>query len=141
MNGLESFALDHVGIATPDLETGSKPYLELGLTPDGPDEAVASQRVMVRAFRVGASLIELLAPTTPDSPIATHLEKRGPGLHHMALRVGKLEAEIERLTRLGAPFLNTEPRPGRAGTRVAFLHPRWGAGVLIELVEHAGAGH
>jgi methylmalonyl-CoA/ethylmalonyl-CoA epimerase len=128
--------LDHLGIATPDLEIGSAPYMALGLVPDGPDEMVESQQVMVRAFRAGESLIELLAPTAPDSPIASFLEKRGPGLHHAAFRVVDLEAEMIRLQGLGATLLNPEPRPGRAGTRVAFLHPRWGAGVLIELCEH-----
>jgi methylmalonyl-CoA/ethylmalonyl-CoA epimerase len=135
MNNL-GLPLDHLGIATPDLETGSAPYRALGLEPDGPDETVESQRVRVRAFRAGETLIELLAPTTPDSPITTFLEKRGPGLHHAAFRVHDLEAQIVRLQALGATLLSPEPRPGRAGTRVVFLHPRWGAGVLIELCEH-----
>ncbi len=128
--------LDHLGIATPDLEIGSAPYIALGLVPDGPDEVVESQHVMVRAFRAGETLIELLAPTAPDSPIAAFLQKRGPGLHHAAFRVVDLETEMTRLQALGVTLLNAEPRPGRAGTRVAFLHPRWGAGVLIELCEH-----
>ena len=133
---LFGFPLDHIGIATPDLETGSAPYIALGLPPEGPDETVESQGVKVRAFRAGESLIELLAPTAPDSPIAAFIQKRGPGLHHAAFRVRDLEAEIARLSAQGARFLNMEPRPGRAGTRVAFLHPSWGAGALIELCEH-----
>ncbi len=128
--------LDHVAIATPDLDTGSAPYLALGLTPEGPDEDVPEQGVRVRAFHVGDSLVELLTPTRPDSPIATFLEKRGPGLHHLAFRVADLEAELVRLRVEGARLLNETPRPGRAGTRVVFAHPRWGAGTLIELVEH-----
>lgn len=130
------FALDHLGIATPDLETGSAPYIALGLVPEGPDEVVESQCVKVRAFQAGETLIELLAPTEPDSPIAAFLLKRGPGLHHLAFRVHDLYFEIARLSAQGARFLNPEPRPGRAGTRVAFLHPSWGAGALIELCEH-----
>lgn len=133
MNGL---TLDHVAIATPDLEAGSAPYLALGLSPEGPDEDVESQGVRVRAFSVGDSLVELLMPTRPDSPVAAFLEKRGPGLHHIALRVENLSAEMARLRSEGARLLNDEPRPGRAGTRVAFLHPKWGGGTLIELVEH-----
>ena len=133
--------LDHIGIATPDLEVGSAPYVALGLEPLGADELVASQRVVVRTFRAGGTLVELLAPTAPDSPIQAFLDKRGPGLHHTAYRVAHLEREIERLERIGADFLSTEPRPGRAGTRVVFLHPKWGQGVLIELVEHAGGSH
>jgi methylmalonyl-CoA/ethylmalonyl-CoA epimerase len=130
------YPIDHIGIAVPDLEAGSAVYIAIGLTALEPDEEVASQKVMVRAFQAGSSLIELLAPTAPDSPIAVFLEKRGPGLHHVALRVDGLEAEIERLEALGAVFINREPRPGRAGTRVVFLHPKWSGGVLIELVEH-----
>jgi methylmalonyl-CoA/ethylmalonyl-CoA epimerase len=133
---LEHLSIDHLGIATADLETGSAPYLALGLAQIGPDEEIASQKVIVRAFQSGSSLIELLAPTAPDSPISVFLEKRGPGLHHLALHVENLEAEISRLQATGANFLNPEPRAGRAGSRVVFLHPKWGAGTLIELVEH-----
>ena len=135
------YPLDHIGIATHDLTVGSQPYQAIGLPLQGEDELVVSQRVMVRVFRAGDTLLELLAPTAPDSPIQAFLEKRGPGLHHTAYRVTHLEREIERLQAQGATFLNTEPRAGRAGTRVVFLHPKWGQGVLIELVEHAGAGH
>ncbi len=131
--------VDHIAVVTPSLAEGSAPYLALGLTPDGPDELVASQGVMVRAFLLGDTLIELLEPQDQGSPLSAFLEKRGPGLHHIAFRVADLEAEIERLSTLGAKFLNTEPRPGRAGSRVAFLHPKWGGGTLIELVGHAHA--
>ncbi len=130
------YPIDHIGIATPDLETGSAAYRAIGLRALLPDEDVVSQGVRVRAFRAGESLIELLMPTRPDSPIAAFLEKRGPGLHHMALRVENLEAEISRLQAQGAPFIDPKPRLGRAGTRVVFLHPRWAGGVLVELVEH-----
>lgn len=131
--------LDHVAIATPDLDAGAAPYVALGLAPEGPDEDVETQGVRVRAFHVGDSLVELLMPTRPDSPIAAFLEKRGPGLHHVAFRVPNLDAEMARLAGEGARLLNDTPRPGRAGTRVAFLHPKWGGGTLIELVEHPGA--
>jgi methylmalonyl-CoA/ethylmalonyl-CoA epimerase len=133
---LEHLSIDHLGIATTDLELGSEPYRAIGLKQVGPDEEIASQKVVVRAFQSGSSLIELLAPTAPDSPIAVFLEKRGPGLHHLALRVENLEAEVSRLLAIGANFLIPEPRAGRAGSRVVFLHPKWGAGTLIELVEH-----
>ncbi|WP_424950630.1 VOC family protein [Deinococcus sp.] len=138
--------LDHVAMLTFSLNEGSVPYLALGLRPAGEDELVASQGVRVRAFVLGDTLIELLEPQGAASPLSAVLKKRGPGLHHLAFRVGRLEAEIERLSALGARFLNTEPRPGRAGSRVAFLHPNWGGGTLIELVEHPhqhapGAGH
>lgn len=133
---LGHLTLDHLAIAAPDLESGSAPYRALGLHPEGPDETVEGQGVRVRAFVVGGSLIEVLSPTHPDSPVAMFLARRGAGLHHLALRVSDLEAEMQRLRAAGANFLNDEPRAGRAGTRVAFLHPKWGAGTLIELVEH-----
>jgi methylmalonyl-CoA/ethylmalonyl-CoA epimerase len=132
-----NLALDHIGIAVQDLETGSAPYLALGFNRVGHDETVAGQHVIVRAFLAGDSLIELLAPTSPESPIAKYLERRGSGMHHMAFRVDHLESEIARLELEGAQFISNEPRAGRAGTRVAFLKPSWGGGALIELVEHA----
>lgn len=141
LRGVTATLLDHVAIATPDLDVGGAPYLALGLSPEGPDEEVAPQGVRVRAFVVGSTLIELLAPIRPDSPIATFLERRGPGLHHTAYRVADLEAEMARLRELGARFLSNTPASGRAGTRVAFLHPKWGEGTLIELVEYPAGGH
>lgn len=128
--------VDHVGIAVRDLDAASVPYLALGLEPLA-DEEVGGPGVRVRAFEAGDSLIELLAATTSDSPIAGFIARRGPGLHHLAFRSDDLDAEIARLQADGARFIDPVPRPGRAGTRVVFLHPTWGAGVLIELVEHA----
>lgn len=134
---LRGLPLDHLGVAVADLDEASAAYTVLGLPPAGPDEVVEGQGVRVRALRAGEALIELLAPTRDDSPIASFLDRRGPGLHHVALRVDDLAAQIARLERAGARFVSTEPRPGRAGTRVVFLHPRWSHGVLVELVEHA----
>lgn len=128
--------LDHIGIAVWKLDEAAAPYQLLGLTPEGEDEEIASQGVRVRALRCGESLLELLEPTTPDSPIRIFLDKRGPGMHHLALRVNDLEHEIARLSAQSARFVSATPRPGRRGTRVVFLHPRWTGGVLVELVEH-----
>lgn len=128
--------LDHIGIATPNLEDAGRPYTLLGLSPEGEDETLPEQGVRVRAFRVGESLLELLEPTSPDSPIARFIEKRGAGLHHVAFRVQNLELEIARLKKSDAPFLSDKPSAGRHGTRVIFLHPKWAGGVLVELVEH-----
>lgn len=128
--------LDHLGVAVRDLDEASAPYRLLGLEPEGEDETVARQGVRVRTFRVGASLLELLEATTPDSPVARFVEKRGTGLHHLALRVENLEREITRLSIAGAEFVSPQPRPGRHGTRVVFLHPKWLGGVLVELVEY-----
>jgi methylmalonyl-CoA/ethylmalonyl-CoA epimerase len=127
--------LDHVGIIVNDLEEASRPYELLGLTPQGEDEWIAAQQVRVRAFRTGEGMLELLEPGA-ESPLQRFLERRGPGLHHLALRVADLEAETRRLRAAGARFA-TETQAGRAGTHAAFLHPKWSGGVLLELVEHA----
>jgi methylmalonyl-CoA/ethylmalonyl-CoA epimerase len=134
---LAQFPVDHIGIAVSDLDAASGPYDLPGLARVGEDEEIASQRVRVRALKAGDSLIELLEPTAPESPIAKFLEKRGAGLHHVALRVRDLRAEIVRLKALRAHFIDDEPRAGRARTQVVFLHPKWTGGVLVELVEHS----
>jgi len=134
---LKNYPIDHIGIAVHDLEEASQAYFAIGLPQVGEDEIVSTQNVKVRALQAGDSLVELLEPTHEDSPIAKFLAKKGSGLHHLALGVSNLEAEIERLIKEDAQFISTEVRAGRAGTRVVFLHPRWSQGVLIELVQHA----
>ena len=133
---VQGLPIDHLGIAVKDLEEASLPYQLLGLPVEGEDEFIASQEVKVRAFRAQGSLLELLEPTSPESPIAKFTEKRGAGLHHVAFGVEDLDVEIARLITEGAHFISEEPRAGRAHTRVVFLHPKWANGVLIELVEH-----
>jgi methylmalonyl-CoA/ethylmalonyl-CoA epimerase len=132
---LEGLPLDHVAIAVADLDEAG-PWAALGLPREGGDEEVPGQGVRVRTLRAGEALIELLAPTTADSPVARFLATRGPGLHHVALRVDDVEAAVARLQEVGARFVDATPRPGRAGSRIVFLHPRWTGGTLIELVEH-----
>jgi methylmalonyl-CoA/ethylmalonyl-CoA epimerase len=131
-----NFPIDHIGIAVSDLEIASLPYQTLGFTLIGEDEVIQSQKVTVRTFQADDSLLELLCPTSSDSPIAGFLTKRGQGMHHIAFRVENLETEIARLELEGAAFISNVPRAGRAGTRVVFLKPSWGQGVLMELVEH-----
>lgn len=132
--------LDHVAIVTPSLDIGSQPYLALGLTPEGHDEHLPKQGAWVRAFRVGDTLIELLAPDCESTSLARYLEKRGPGLHHTAYCVDNIEAAMQELRGAGAPLLSDKPQDGRAGSRVVFLHPKWGGGTLIELVERGAEG-
>lgn len=144
--GMKLQLLDHIAIAARTLDEGSAPYLALGLTPEGDDELMAAQGAWIRAFRMGDTLIELLAPDSESSTIHKFIEKKGPGLHHTAYRVADIEAAMQELQAAGVPLLNEEPQAGRAGSRVAFLHPKWGQGTLIELVEHrltdvAGAAH
>jgi methylmalonyl-CoA/ethylmalonyl-CoA epimerase len=127
--------LDHVAVAVADLDSAAAAYGLLGLERVGADEEVPTQGVRVRTLAGGAVLLELLAPLPGDGPVARFLQRRGPGLHHVALRVTDLEAELARLAAADVPLLDRQPRPGRAGTQVAFIHPRFAGGVLIELVQ------
>lgn len=125
--------LDHIGIAVRSLAS-AKIYQDLGLTIEHV-ETVETQRVKTAFLSVGDSNLELLEPTSPDSPIAKFIEKRGEGIHHICLRVDDLEAHLERLKAAGYRLINEAPVPGAHGCRVAFLHPSAGNGVLIELSE------
>lgn len=125
--------LDHIGIAVRSLAS-AKIYEDLGLTIEHV-ETVETQRVKTAFLSVGDSNLELLEPTSPDSPIAKFIEKRGEGIHHICLRVDDIEAHLERLKAAGYRLINEAPVPGAHGCRVAFLHPAAGNGVLIELSE------
>jgi methylmalonyl-CoA/ethylmalonyl-CoA epimerase len=125
--------LDHIGIAVKSLDA-AKIYEALGLAV-GHTETVATQQVNTAFLSVGDSNLELLEPTSPDSPIAKFIEKRGEGIHHICLRVDDIESHLERLKAAGYRLVNEAPVPGAHGCRVAFLHPSAGNGVLIELSE------
>ena len=125
--------LDHIGIAVRSLGL-TKIYEDLGLTVDHV-ETVETQRVKTAFLSVGDSNLELLEPTSPDSPIAKFIEKRGEGIHHICLRVENIEEHLARLKAAGYRLINESPVPGAHGCRVAFLHPAAGNGVLIELSE------
>jgi methylmalonyl-CoA/ethylmalonyl-CoA epimerase len=125
--------LDHIGIAVRSLAS-AKIYEDLGLTIEHV-ETVETQRVKTAFLSVGDSNLELLEPTSPDSPIAKFIEKRGEGIHHICLRVENIEEHLERLKAKGYRLINEAPVPGAHGCRVAFLHPSAGNGVLIELSE------
>ncbi|MGH9312519.1 MAG: methylmalonyl-CoA epimerase [Vicinamibacterales bacterium] len=125
--------LDHIGIAVADLDAALRFYRDaLGLDIDAPEEA-ASQRVRAHFIPVGDAALELLEPTAADSPIAKHLEKRGPGLHHITLRVDDIEAALAELKARGVRLIDERPRPGARGSLVAFIHPSSAQGVLVEL--------
>lgn len=126
--------LHHVGIAVNDLEQAAEPYLRLGYRLEAQD-IVESQGVKAYMLKSGEDRLELLAATRPDSAIAKFIEKRGPGLHHLAFVTRDIRAELARLAAEGAPLIDTSPRPGFGGHRVAFVHPKWSGGVLVELVE------
>jgi len=132
--------LDHVGIAVKDLSAALAFYRDaLGLEIDAPEE-VTSQRVRAHFVPVGESKLELLEATAPDSAIARYVDKRGPGLHHITLRVDDIAAAVEQVRARGARMIDEQPRCGAEGSLVAFIHPSSAHGVLVELKQAAGAG-
>lgn len=127
--------LDHVGIAVRSL-SAALPAFEAALgVSASEEEVVADQEVRVVFLKTGESGIELLEPTAPDGPIGKFLEKRGEGIHHLSFEVDDLEAALERCRAAGLTLIDETPRPGAAGKRIAFLHPKSTSGVLIELSE------
>jgi len=127
--------IDHIGIAVRDLEAAIATYEALLQTPCYKRESVETEKVETAFFRAGDSKVELLGATTPDSVIATYLEKRGPGLHHIAFEVADVNAELERLTALGFTALTAIPKRGADNKLIAFLHPKSSEGVLVELCQ------
>ena len=128
-------AIHHIGIAVRSIEA-QRSYYEgtLGGVFEGIEE-VPDQKVRVAFFRVGEVRIELLEPTQASGPIATFLEKRGEGLHHLAFAVANLEERIAELKGAGLRMIDDAPRPGAGRLRIAFVHPRSTFGVLTELCE------
>ena len=127
--------IDHLGIAVHDLAQALAFYRDaLGLHVEAPEE-VASQGVRAHFVPLGPSAIELLEATSPDSPIARFVGKRGPGIHHVTLRVEDIDAALAHLSALGVRLIDTVARPGAEGARVAFIHPSATHGVLVELKE------
>ncbi|HVP54154.1 MAG TPA: methylmalonyl-CoA epimerase [Candidatus Eisenbacteria bacterium] len=129
--------IDHLGIAVKSLAKAKEFYEKLGLEVM-PAETVEEEKVRVAMVPVGESRIELLEPTVPDSAIAKFLEKRGQGLHHVALHVTNLAQTVERLKAAGTRLINEEIKVGAGGHRYVFVHPASAGGVLLELVEDAG---
>jgi methylmalonyl-CoA/ethylmalonyl-CoA epimerase len=129
--------VDHIGVATRSIEEALKFWRDaLGLEVKH-TETVEEQGVHVAMLPAGEPRVELLEPTGPASPVAKFLEKRGPGIHHVAVRVEDIRASLARLKREGARLIDEEPRVGAGGCLVAFVHPSASGGVLLELVEHA----
>jgi len=127
--------IDHLGIATNGIENALKFYEDaLGLE-NMHTEVVEDQKVRVAMLPVGDTRIELLEPTSEDSPISKFLEKRGGGIHHIAIEVPDIVAALARMKSAGARLIDEEPRIGAGGCRIAFVHPAASGGVLIELVE------
>lgn len=134
-------AIDHVGIAVPDLDEAIAFYQTAFGLPLAHRETNAEQGVEEAMIAVGDSFVQLLAPLSPDSTIGRFLETRGPGIQQMAYRVQDLDATCDRLRAAGVRLLYEAPRTGTAGSRVNFVHPKSAGGVLIELVEPAAGAH
>ena len=130
--------IDHIGIAVKSLSSAARVYENLiGLKVSGYDQ-VDEQGVRVAMLNIGETRIELLEPTGPDSPIEKFMAKRGEGIHHIAVSVDDIEAELERLKASGVRLIDEKPRRGAHNTKIAFIHPSSAYGVLLELVQHGG---
>jgi len=125
--------IDHLGIAVESIEQAAQVYEMLGLHVEQVID-VPEQKVRVAFIPVGESTIELVQPTSQESTVAAYLEKRGAGLHHLALHVGNITAALSELESQGMQLIDRTPRQGAEG-KVAFLHPKSTGRVLIELVE------
>lgn len=127
--------IDHIAIAVTDVEESAKIYQQALGVSDVEFETVESEGVKVAIIHLENGRIELMQPTNDTSPIKKFLDKKGQGLHHMALDTGDIEGEVERMEGCGIQFLG-KIRPGSAGTKVTFIHPKSLHGVLTELCSH-----
>ena len=125
----------HLGYAVQDIGAAARFYEEQFGARAGEPEEVVEQGIISTMFDVGESKIELVQPTSPDSPVGKFLAKKGEGFHHVAFQVDDLEATLEELRENGVELIDEEPRIGAGGTRMAFVHPKGAFGVLTELVE------
>ncbi len=127
--------IDHIAIAVNDVESAVKQYREAFGVTDVEFETIETEGVKVAILHLSNGRIELMQPTNDNSPIKKFLEKKGEGLHHMALETDDIESEVTRMEGCGIQFLG-KIRPGSAGTKVTFIHPKSLHGVLAELCSH-----
>ena len=125
--------LVHVGIAVKNLNEAAKTFSTLFNTGHVETEVVADQKVKLTFFHVGDASVELTEATSPDSPIAKFIEKRGEGVHHLSFEVDDIHAELARLKLEGFQLIDEQPRKGAGGYWIAFVHPKSTNGVLIEI--------
>ncbi|WP_020677391.1 methylmalonyl-CoA epimerase [Geopsychrobacter electrodiphilus] len=129
--------INHIGIAVKNLETAVPFYRDtLGMTFEGTEE-VTEQKVRVAFLKIGESRIELLEPTSADSPVTKFLEKNGEGIHHIAYEVDNLAATLLELQQKDVRLIDQTPRTGAHGASIAFIHPKASGGVLTELCQSA----
>ena len=127
--------INHIGIAVKSLDDSIPFYRDnLRMAFSGIEE-VPEQKVRVAMLQVGESMIELLEPTSAESPVAKFIEKNGAGIHHIAYEVADIEAAIATLLADGARMVDEKPRNGAHGSRIAFIHPKSSSGVLTELCQ------
>ncbi len=131
---MELKRVDHVGIAVKNLDESVKFYESLGFKATG-YEVVAEQKVKVAFLPCGDSEVELLESTEPDGPIARFIEKNGPGIQHIAIRVDDIDKALEELKAKGVRLIDQTPRYGAGNARIAFVHPKATGGVLLELTQ------
>jgi len=127
--------IEHLGIAVANIEESLKMYETLLGTSCYKTESVESEGVKTAFLQVGESKIELLEASNPTSPIAKFLEKKGPGIHHIAFDVKDIEAEIARLSAEGFELIHTTPKDGADNKLIAFLHPKSTGSILVELCQ------
>ncbi len=127
--------IEHLGIAVADLQKSIPLFEQLLNTPCYKTEVVENEGVSTAFFQLGESKVELLEATRPDSPISKFIEKKGEGIHHIAIEVENIEAEMKRLSALGFILLNEQPKEGADNKLICFLHPKTTNGVLIELCQ------
>ena len=133
------FAIDHLGIAVKSLAQASKFYRQLGMQVM-PEEVVEQEKVRLAMVPLGEARIELLEPTSEESPIARFIAKRGEGLHHVSLRVDDIHATVQRLKEQGVRLISEEVKIGAGGHMYVFVHPSSAGGVLLELVQESSKG-
>ncbi|NRD80671.1 methylmalonyl-CoA epimerase [Bacillus sp. BRMEA1] len=130
--------VDHIGIAVKSLTDVLPFYTDVLGLPLLKIEEVESQKVKVAFLQAGETKLELLEPVSSESTIAKFIDKRGEGIHHVALGVESIEARIREMKEKGIRMIDEEPRPGAGGAQIAFMHPKAASGVLVELCEKKG---
>ncbi len=132
--------IDHIGIAVNSMDEGKKFWNEILELDFNGEETVEAQKVKTGFFPVGESEVELLESTSPDGPVAKYIEKKGPGMQHIAFVVEDIEAALAELKAKGVALIDQVPRIGAGGKQIAFLHPKATGGVLVELCQ-CGSSH
>ena len=127
--------INHVGIAVSSIQEAIALYTDVLGLPVVAEETVEEQKTKTAIISVGESKIELLEATDPESPIATHIERRGEGIHHLAFEVDDINAALKRMRDKGIRLIDEEPRKGVENSTIAFLHPKATGSVLLELVQ------